>query len=89
MTTAARESRHKLKGSFGRGIMEGSFGTGTPNRNLFCVSRHKSAATENKARHSKRSRPIPVSGLRFLQNAGWETEAGVVEWQCRDRRVRN
>lgn len=34
MTTAVRESRHKLKGSFGRGIMEGSFGTGTPNRNV-------------------------------------------------------
>ncbi len=32
MTTAARESSHKLKGSFGRGIMEGSFGTGMPNK---------------------------------------------------------
>lgn len=32
MTTAVRESRRQLKGSFGRGIMEGSFGTGTPNR---------------------------------------------------------
>ena len=33
MTTAARESSRKLKGRFGRGIMEGSFGTGTLNRN--------------------------------------------------------
>lgn len=38
MTTAARESRHKLKGCFGRGIMEGSFGTGAPNRNvILCI----------------------------------------------------
>lgn len=35
MTTAVRESRHKLKGSFGRGIMEGSFGTGTPSRERY------------------------------------------------------
>ncbi len=67
MTTAVRESRHKLKGSFGRGIMEGSFGTGTPNRNvIICVSMIKSASTENAAEHSKRPRLIPVSGLRFL-----------------------
>ena len=33
MTTAARESSRKLKGRFGRGIMEGSFRTGTLNRN--------------------------------------------------------
>lgn len=59
--TAARESSHKLKGSFGIGIMEGSFGTGAPNRNgIFYRGR------KVQREHSKRPRPIPVSGLRFL-----------------------
>lgn len=60
MTTAARESSHMLEGRFGRGIMEGSFGTGTPNRTVY------SAETEVRNRLSKRPRLIPVTGSGLL-----------------------
>lgn len=42
MTATARESSHKLKGSFGRGIMEGSFGTGMLNRGGFSAETESS-----------------------------------------------
>lgn len=42
--TAVRESSHKLKGSFGEGIMEGSFGTGMPNRSGVFRRNGKTAA---------------------------------------------
>lgn len=61
MTTAARESSHRLRGRFGRGIMEGSFGTGTPNRNGM-IRRDGRV----RSRHSKRPRPIPVTGSGLL-----------------------
>lgn len=56
--TAARESSHKLKGSFGKGIMEGSFGTGIPNGSGIFRRDGKAAR-----KPSKRSRLIPVNGL--------------------------